>query len=387
MVSVRELLSSLQRDIWRKENPFSQDIQLANDVILDPFATDYEKAQALSYWVQGKGNQPCLFGRIAAWGRMHFCILSDADLLSSDKSIRQKIQRERLIWKQGCLWNEHPEHGFMVLAASKRLVLAAPDENLYRLVCRLRELLGCKIRKDRYGNDITWETLFLQNPQTKKYVKFTFTVDYFGAQGDKRWWHDHRVPAGVAFTSNSVGHMVQTREWYDGHRHQNEWALEVAMRTVEEAAQTSWGKAIWLRELRDGKPLMGGDCPFRDPSSLKSSLRGKDWSCYAGYLSTDHSVRREIFRLAPERPAELKRKWAQDLTYIYDPAEKDHKKFMEGEPVTAKEVFAEIGQPARWRVLYVSPIEDIRRSKQRKDRIAHRLNRMRRKWAVKKAPF
>src|SRR6266498_3609476 len=35
-------------------------------------------------------------------------------------------------------------------------------------------------------------------------------VNYFCAQGDKRWWEDHRIPGGMAFSVNSVGHMVKS---------------------------------------------------------------------------------------------------------------------------------------------------------------------------------
>src|SRR5947209_20380494 len=117
--STRELLRSLQEDAWRKTTPFSPDILQANEVILYPYASVVEKARALSLWMQ-YNNQPCLFGRVAAArGRIHFCILSDDDLHESDQHIRQKIQRERRIWKQGCLYNERPAHGFLLLAASK----------------------------------------------------------------------------------------------------------------------------------------------------------------------------------------------------------------------------------------------------------------------------
>src|SRR5205823_13856784 len=35
-------------------------------------------------------------------------------------------------------------------------------------------------------------------------------VNYFSAQGDGRWWHDHRIPGGMAFSMNSVGHMARS---------------------------------------------------------------------------------------------------------------------------------------------------------------------------------
>ena len=34
-------------------------------------------------------------------------------------------------------------------------------------------------------------------------------VNYFCAQGDRRWWHDHRIPGGMALSVNSVGHLAK----------------------------------------------------------------------------------------------------------------------------------------------------------------------------------
>jgi len=380
MASVKKLMQSLREDRWRTEHPFSPDILEANRVILHPYASDPEKAKALSLWV--RPNQPCLFGRMAATkGRMQFCILSDSDLYSSDKHIREKIKRERLVWKQASVKNDKPAHGFMLVAASEKIMLAAPDDNLFRLACGLRELWGCKVEKDEYGNDVAWETLFLRHPTDNQYVKFTFSLDYFGAQGDGRWWHDHRVPGGIGFTANSLGHMARTREWYEGRGPQAEWAVELAMLTVEEAAKTQWGKAIWLEDLKGGQPARGKECPFSDPSSVKEKLRNKDWSYYAGFLSTDHSIRKELFRSEPELPKELNRKWLQDLTYIYESTEPDRRKFMEGEPVTETEVFREIGPPETWRVMPLAA-RVISRTKEQEQEIAMLLAKMEEKWAL-----
>jgi len=147
---IRQLLQSLQQDDWRKSNPFSTDVQLANEVILHPFARDYEKLEALRLWLQA--NQPCLFGRIAAaTHRMHLCVLSEDDLMSSDQHVRDKIKRERQLWKIGSLRNELPEHGFMLLIASPRVALAAPDQNLRRFAHHMRDLVWDQTERDEEG--------------------------------------------------------------------------------------------------------------------------------------------------------------------------------------------------------------------------------------------
>ena len=346
--TARDLLRELQPDAWREAHPFLDDVQEASKVILHPYAGDAEKSEALRLWLQA--NQPCLFGRVAAgMNRIHVCVLSDDDLVSSDKHMRDKIKRERLLWKIGSLRNERPEHGFMLLVASQRVALAAPDQNLLRFAHHIRDLAWEETELDEYGNDLTWETLYLRNPSDKTYVKFTFSVDYFGAQGDGRWWHDHRVPGGIAFTANSVGHMALTREWYEGKGPQTEWIVKVAMETVDLGADTAWGKAIWLEGLEEGRPSRGEGCPFRDVASLKDSLKDKDWSYYAGYLSTDHSIREEFFHERPERPSEIRSRWLLDLLYLYDPSARDYRKFVLGEPVLETAVFQEVGTPDTWR--------------------------------------
>jgi hypothetical protein len=383
--STRELLRSLQEDTWRKTNPLSPDIVRANEVILYPYASESEKARALALWMQH--NQLCLFGRVAAArGRIHFCILSDDDLHESDQHIRQKIRRERRTWKQGCLYNEKPAHGFLLLAASERVLFAAPDEPLMRFARHLRTLWGCAVDVDEYGNDIAWETLFLQNPDTQQYVRFTFSLDYFGAQGDGRWWHDHRIPGGIGFTANSVGHMARVNQWYEGRKPQIEWTLRTAMQTVGEAAVTKWDKAIWLETITESKPSEMGKCPFQDLSYLGVKLRDKDWRHYAGRLSTDHSIRKELFRLAPEPPPDIALKWQQDLTYLYDVAERDHGKFMEGELISEEEVFQELGRPETWRVRpLAAATTEVKRTKNQKRRISRLLSGMKKSWALKGA--
>ena len=352
--SVKDLVKALKLDEWRKIRPFSEDVRRVNDVLWDPYSEEPDISDAIMLWLQAARppNQPCLFGRFAAaQRRIHLCTLTDADLFSSDENIAETIKRERHLWKLGCLRHEVPKEGFLLLVASERIARASPDENLLRLARRIRDLGWTDVQPDELGNDVTWETLYLRNPAQNSHVRFTFSLDFFGAQGDGRWWHDHRIPGGIGYTANSAGYLVRSREWYDMKRGSEiEFVLKVAMETVDEAATTEWGRAIWLEELRDWQPMRPGSCPFQDPSALKERLRGKDWSVYGGLLSTDHSVRAELFRAAPEVPDVLRTKWLQDFTYLYDPSVADHRKFIEGEPVSEEDVFRELGTPDKWRV-------------------------------------
>src|SRR2546423_14958970 len=55
------------------------------------------------------------------------------------------------------------------------------------------------------------EQIYLQKPGTRLTTwKWLAGVNYFCAQGDRRWWQDHRIPGGMAFSVNSGGHLVKS---------------------------------------------------------------------------------------------------------------------------------------------------------------------------------
>src|SRR5262249_36309743 len=145
-------------------------------------------------------------------------------------------------------------------------------------------------------NPISSDFLYLRNPKDKSYYGFQFNVDFFAAAGDQTWWHDHRIPGGIAFTANSTGHMRYFRDWYErpGSDH-GEWALKQAMITIAQAHSTKAscdptltsrapqdeGKATWLRDLdSDGRPLLNeAPCPLKN---VPRALQDKDWTRYEG---------------------------------------------------------------------------------------------------------
>jgi len=346
---LQNLYRQLTEDKWRKDTPFSDDMAKVHEIIFHPYRTDAQREEAYLLWLQR--NQPCLFGRIAASKqRLHFCFLGEDDFQKSDEEVAAKIQRGRIAWKQRSL-RPHPEfsnpaHGFLLVALSPKLALAGLDNNLRRFAEKLLSLWGAP-QSDEASGHITSETLYLQHPKERTYVQFRFSVDFFMAQGDCRWWHDHRIPAGLAFTANSVGHMRRYREWYEGITQQEEWVLQTAMLTINNAADTPYGKATWLRPLINGQPHVGGlKCPFANPDKIKSDLQGKDWTRYGGHLHTDHAIREEFFWNEPEKVADITAaEYLEDFTYLYDSRQKDHTLFVQGQNVAENVVFDEIGNP------------------------------------------
>jgi len=344
--TIKELVRQLTEDEWRKANPFAEDVQAVHQVLFHPYASDDDRQEALADWFQR--HQPCLFGRIAAvQNALHYIFLDDDDLRESDQHIAERIQLGRRAWWQRSVFPRagfsSPAHGLVLSVASQRVAFAEPNTVLRKLAEKLLRLWSCPSTKEPQG-EVHWEELFLQNPSDESFVKFTFSVDFFAAAGDGRWWQDHRLPGGIGFTANSVGHMGRYREWYEHRDDQRVWLLETAMETIARASETKHGKATWLRPLVDGRPFLPEvSCPFRE---CKATLEGYDWTRYAGHLHTDHSVRPEFFRASPDKPSEARRtEWVQDFQYLYDGANPDHIRFVHGMPISSREVYDKVGRP------------------------------------------
>ena len=281
---VRDLLRQLSEDKWRRDHPFSTELTAVNEVLFRPFAADEDRQEALGLWVQR--HQPCLFGRVAApQNALHYLFLNDDDLRESDQHIAGRIQQARHEWWQRSRFPRKgisaPAHGLVLCVVSQRVNYAEPNELLRQFSEKILDLWGCRSTTEPQGQ-VHWEELFLENPNTKTYVRFEFSVDFFSAAGDGRWWQDHRIPGGIAFTANSVGHMRRYREWYEGKPDQQNWLLETAMRTIARAANTEHGQATWLRQLVDGLPFVSEiACPV---TNQRPELVGYDWTRYAGHL-------------------------------------------------------------------------------------------------------
>jgi hypothetical protein len=352
---LRSIYESLDKDSWRKDNPFSDEINIVNELLFDTYATRVQREEQVANWLQR--FQPCVFGHVAAakhW--LHFCILSEHDLLTkSDQGISAIIRRELLEWKRRSLRPTQdfstPAFGFVLVVSSSHLAHAAPNNRLRTFALKILELWGCEESQTTSGT-MHWETLYLRDPDDhQRYLKFRFSVDFFAAQGDKRWWHDHRSPGGLLFTANSVGHMLKFREWYLKLKNQQDWIMHAAMSTIANAELTKYGKATWLKPLNaGGKPLVESlPCPFSQPGKVKTELKDKDWTRYGGLLHTDHSVRPEFFRLNPEPQADIAdREYLQDFTYLYHPGSRDHTQFVMGEEVDHQEIVQKLGSVEDW---------------------------------------
>lgn len=210
------------------------------------------------------------------------------DLDESDEHIQEKIQRARRRWRRKAFAGD--ASGFVILAVSERIATAKPSEVVKALAKRLCFLYLGHDAEDQ----ILLEDVFLRVPgKVDAEIHWKAGVNYFCAQGDQRWWHDHRIPGGMAFSINSVGHLVKSFEvarsfeesWRKLQLEDEDWsnykigslddALRAAMQTINGAATAISGKATMLLAAEDG-----GVQPIRCPVALPKNLQGKSFCEY-----------------------------------------------------------------------------------------------------------
>jgi hypothetical protein len=318
------LLKQLTPDPWRREVGFSDDMATTNERLFA--AADVDAAQnVIRDWITR--YQPCLFGRMAAKADLiSFCILIEADLRGDPAALRDKIQEAREVWL--ALGHEGRKSAFVILAISPLLAFAVPDLTVQTIAC---ELCSSYLLRDVVADEIYLDEMFLEKPGTKRTTwKWLAGVNYFCAQGDGRWWHDHRIPGGMAFSVNSAGHLVKSGQLSEALKHFDEVmggpaesgdneivaslgkALDLAMRTINLAAETPSGKATMLLPLSDAVPPSLPACPIQ----LPKVLQGKNYGTYQGWYHTDITVPSEYFRPDVQRPADVVIK-ELDFTYLF----------------------------------------------------------------------
>lgn len=323
MVNISKLYSQLSIDPWRKQNGFTPDFEhLQNQLLQGPAS---ERETVVSSFLQR--HQPCLFGRIAAkLGLITYCILDEHDLTSNDEAIQKKIQAARTEWTR--LAYEGRRSAFVIMACSEKLALALPDTGLLQLALRLCSLYLLQVTEP---NKIYTEEIFLEIPGSRRMTwRWNVGVNFFGAAGDGRWWHDHRIPGGIAFSMNSVGHLVKSGQIATKMDELSKLldvssegiipskidslpkALEIAMRTIEMATNTLSGKATYLLDA----PSEYNENVPRCPIQLPQFLRGKNHCEYEGYYHTDESIPSEYFNPSVARESVIVPR-RLDFTYLF----------------------------------------------------------------------
>jgi len=321
MPTLSELLTDLRQDRWREATGFSEDIKAAHEILFGCDSME-RRQDALNDWVERW--QPCLFGKVAAkLGAIRFCLVDEAAIHTSDERVFDVIQDARLRWRRDAIRGR--ASAFVIVIAAPPLALATPDDTVRQMAVRAASLyLNREIEVDR----VYQERIFLETPGARSGWVWRGGVDYFAAHGDRRWWHDHRFPGGIAFSVNSLGHLVRCAQManaldrFDGELglstendltrpriENNARALEFALRTIRNSSNAVSGKAAILLPAPGPKPQR---CPV-----VSADFAQTDVSQYKAYYDTDFTLRSEFFRANVERPTDVGLH-TMDFTYLYD---------------------------------------------------------------------
>jgi hypothetical protein len=328
--SLLSLHDRLRPDPWRMSDGFSDDLAVAQMEMFEA-ASSVEVADTLRTWL--RSHQPCLFGRFAAKERrMTICALREDDLTHGDEHVAEVIRDHRQAWRVAAL--DGREHSFVITAVTERLAYATPGRELLDFA---RRLLALYLEGEGV-DQVVFDRLFLRIGSAEPTFRvWANGVNVFAAQGDKRWWRDHRIPGGLAFAMNAVGHMARTyvvreRPTTGVMPPEEErgkllnWALPVAMLTIRQASKSPPGRAgSWLLPKEEA----AGAAPFC--SETFRDLVGFDWRKYAGAFHTDHTIPSPFFEEAVDRPERYTDHLDLDFSYLHDPREQDHRLIGTGE--------------------------------------------------------
>lgn len=339
--SIEELFYELETDPLRQELPFSGEMQLFHQRLFNPALARSEKADVLIEWLSSV-HYPCLFGRKAAKaGTMSVLILEERDLVRDDDYIKSLVRDARMDWQGDAV--DGKKHGLVILAVSERLAYAKPNATVLEISRRLCEMyLDQPITTDVVHRD----ELFLRIRTTPvSRIRWEVGIDNFAAHGDGRWWHDHRIPGGVAFSMNSVGHMVRemveraleissdlrNRAAFFTREKLIQFALPMAMRTILFAQKQSSIPGTTLKARRVDVPHRISSAELERSAAMKGVL---EWSAdaYEGWYHTDHSLRTGFFEAHSARPS---KRYDLDFTYLHAKSELDYRAISIGEEILA----------------------------------------------------
>ncbi len=341
---IADLIEDLPQDTWRDANPFSPDMQACHDVLFRAGSTRAEMAEALDSWLASQ--QPCLFGRMEAkQQRLAYCLLTENDLERGDDHVRARIQEDRDAWRRRARIGE--SHGFIILAISPHIARATAGPELLTLA---RHLCGLYLGQDDLDRILLDDlVLEIQIESNREYRAWSVGVNYFSAQGDGKWWRDHRIPGGMAFSMNSVGHMARTKAEAMIRRNPDlaagclevprerltYWALPTAMKTIGPPIEGST-RGTWLAE-RGQFPEDSEPPTYEQRQRVFGALAGFSENRYLGCYHTDETIPSIYFDPSITKLAEATPKDNLYFTYLHSPGDPDYTRMGIGTLIEALE--------------------------------------------------
>jgi hypothetical protein len=327
---IRDLIDDLPEDPWRRANAFSPGVRACHDVLFRAGVSRAEMEEAFNRWLATE--QPCLFGRMEAkQGRLAYCLLTENDLQRGDDHVRARIQEDRNAWRR--LARTGRGHAFIIAAISRQVAFAALGPELLRLARHLCSLYLGQDELDRILHDAL--ILEMQASGGREFREWKVGVNFFSAQGDGRWWRDHRFPGGIAYSMNSVGHMARFKaeemlrrnaalaeELKDVPRDRLVyWALPTAMRTIGPPFEGST-RGTWLGD-RGRFPEDQERPSFEVRERVFRELVQYSENRYLGAYHTDQTIPSAYF---DPQIGDLASSGEQELffTYLHSPRDEDY---------------------------------------------------------------
>jgi hypothetical protein len=208
----------------------------------------------------------------------------------------------------------------VIVLLSPAIAQIEPGPELKAICRRLMELyIDAPVEDDQIVPRHEYVYLARETDGKRAYLRFATLPNIFCAQGDKRWWHDHRTPGALMITSNALGHFMhcQAAKKYDAKR-----ALRQAMATIQNAHQETKKKpglpaTRLIRCPSDESHPLAHDAEFGQYSA----------SCYEGYFHTDHLIPSVFFD--GSKPTKLYKDL--DFSYIHDATNPEHAELTGGE--------------------------------------------------------
>jgi hypothetical protein len=338
-------------DRFRSKRPFSSDIAAVNAVLFSERYKKREKIRVYREWLEQ--GQPCVFGKVAAKNKNVFiCLLEEREILGmrrGDDDLRDTIQEYRQAWKRHAL--EGLSSSFLILLVSPTLVEKEPNDELKEFCRRLMEIYMEleRIEDDAFHDQR--EFVFLRTVPVNKtrLLKFSTLPNVFCAQGDGRWWHDHRTPGGIMITSNALGHFTYARgnktELTDRDKAQ---ALQQAMHTINNA-YLGPAKPMKAYKHCPATALVPATVGVPSPLPASSSFCAYSPDRYRGFFHTDHLIPSVFFRKEKD-PAALPSYDDLSLRYIWNGTAEpeDHRGLMTGDSATWYDVRRNMDRLPEW---------------------------------------
>jgi hypothetical protein len=283
VVSIADLIAALRPDASRVANGFSPGIAETHDAL---FARDSaDAASILRDWLSRR--QICEFARNAsATDRLIICAITQTMVEQGDGAIAERLAVARLSWLRRAYAGD--ADGLVVALVSPRLATGKPDDMLMAVALQFLRLYMKS--SDADVDELVVDRVYL-GLDRNRCLFWEAPLNFFASQADGRWWHPRRFPGGIAFSINSVGHLVASR------------ALSPAA-AVHDARVTIARGAGALRLAAEGSSYQAlYDTDVAIPSAFfrDSPAAPIDFAFTAEFGTHDRATRTASWSAAPER--------------------------------------------------------------------------------------